>query len=97
MWMSWRGLYVYIFAFHKLWDSQLLIAASWALSIYFAYRRAWKPFNPVLGETFEMVNHGGVTFIAEQVSFLGHNSLISFLYSGWFFVAMSFYSLLYMA
>ncbi|KAH9672358.1 Oxysterol-binding protein-related protein 3A [Citrus sinensis] len=68
MWMSWRGLYVYIFAFHKLWDSQLLIAASWALSIYFAYRRAWKPFNPVLGETFEMVNHGGVTFIAEQVS-----------------------------
>lgn len=47
---------------------RLVYASSWALSIYFAYRRAWKPFNPVLGETFEMVNHGGVTFIAEQVS-----------------------------
>lgn len=47
---------------------RLVYASSWAISIYFAYRRAWKPFNPVLGETFEMVNHGGVSFIAEQVS-----------------------------
>ncbi|KAK4392251.1 Oxysterol-binding protein-related protein 3B [Sesamum angolense] len=30
--------------------------------------RTWKPFNPILGETYEMVNHGGITFIAEQVS-----------------------------
>ncbi|KAJ4704662.1 Oxysterol-binding family protein [Melia azedarach] len=47
---------------------RLVYSASWAISIYFAYRRAWKPFNPILGETFEMTNHGGVTFIAEQVS-----------------------------
>lgn len=45
-------------------------AASWAVSVYYAYQRAWKPFNPILGETYEMVNHGGVTFISEQVSHL---------------------------
>ncbi|CAL5368397.1 unnamed protein product [Camellia sinensis] len=27
-----------------------------------------KPFNPILGETYEMVNHGGVKFIAEQMA-----------------------------
>ncbi|KAF5954207.1 hypothetical protein HYC85_007063 [Camellia sinensis] len=42
--------------------------ASWAISVYYAYQRTWKPFNPILGETYEMVNHGGMTFIAEQVS-----------------------------
>ncbi|KAL6955438.1 Oxysterol-binding protein-related protein 3C [Sarracenia purpurea var. burkii] len=42
--------------------------ASWAISVYYAYQRTWKPFNPILGETYEMVNHGGITFIAEQVS-----------------------------
>ncbi|RYR70227.1 hypothetical protein Ahy_A03g016734 isoform A [Arachis hypogaea] len=30
--------------------------------------RTWKPFNPILGETYELVNHGGITFLAEQVS-----------------------------
>ena len=45
-----------------------LIAASWAISVYFAYQRTWKPFNPILGETYEMANHGGITFVAEQVS-----------------------------
>lgn len=44
-----------------------LIAASWAISVYYAYQRTWKPFNPILGETYEMSNHGGVAFIAEQV------------------------------
>ncbi|XP_022868698.1 oxysterol-binding protein-related protein 3C-like, partial [Olea europaea var. sylvestris] len=34
----------------------------------FAYQRTWKPFNPILGETYELVNHGGITFISEQVS-----------------------------
>lgn len=47
----------------------LLLAASWAISVYYAYQRTWKPFNPILGETYEMVNHGGISFIAEQVSF----------------------------
>eukprot|EP00268_Persea_americana_P009623 TRINITY_DN1384_c0_g1_i2.p1 TRINITY_DN1384_c0_g1~~TRINITY_DN1384_c0_g1_i2.p1 ORF type:complete len:458 (-),score=85.84 TRINITY_DN1384_c0_g1_i2:632-2005(-) len=47
---------------------QLVYATSWAISVYYAYQRTWKPFNPILGETYEMVNHGGITFIAEQVS-----------------------------
>ncbi|PKA48565.1 Oxysterol-binding protein-related protein 3A [Apostasia shenzhenica] len=46
---------------------RLAYASSWAISVYFAYQRTWKPFNPILGETYEMVNHGGITFIAEQV------------------------------
>lgn len=51
--------------FHFL-NSQIY-AASWAISVYFAYQRTWKPFNPILGETYEMTNHNGITFIAEQV------------------------------
>ncbi|GMH12269.1 hypothetical protein Nepgr_014110 [Nepenthes gracilis] len=47
---------------------RLVYASSWAVSVYFAYQRTWKPFNPILGETYEMVNHNGITFIAEQVS-----------------------------
>ncbi|XP_020271429.1 oxysterol-binding protein-related protein 3C-like [Asparagus officinalis] len=47
---------------------QLVYASSWAISVYYAYQRTWKPFNPILGETYEMVNHNGITFIAEQVS-----------------------------
>lgn len=51
--------------FH-FFNSQIY-AASWAISVYFAYQRTWKPFNPILGETYEMTNHNGITFIAEQV------------------------------
>nr|DAD26447.1 TPA_asm: hypothetical protein HUJ06_027915 [Nelumbo nucifera] len=47
---------------------RLVYASSWAISVYYAYQRTWKPFNPILGETYEMANHGGITFIAEQVS-----------------------------
>lgn len=47
------------------------MAASWAISVYYAYQRTWKPFNPILGETYEMVNHHGITFISEQVSIQG--------------------------
>ncbi|XP_051134320.1 oxysterol-binding protein-related protein 3C [Andrographis paniculata] len=47
---------------------RMVYAASWAVSVYFAYQRTWKPFNPILGETYEMANHGGITFISEQVS-----------------------------
>ncbi|GLJ44372.1 hypothetical protein SUGI_0930080 [Cryptomeria japonica] len=46
---------------------KMVYASSWAISIYSAYQRTWNPFNPILGETYEMVNHGGITFIAEQV------------------------------
>ncbi|XP_078428492.1 OSBP(oxysterol binding protein)-related protein 3C [Wolffia australiana] len=47
---------------------RMVYASSWAVSVYFAYQRTWKPFNPILGETYEMTNHRGITFIAEQVS-----------------------------
>jgi len=47
---------------------KMVYAASWAVSVYFAYQRTWKPFNPILGETYEMVNHQGIRFLAEQVS-----------------------------
>eukprot|EP01018_Ginkgo_biloba_P018978 Gb_14611 [translate_table: standard] len=47
---------------------KMVYASSWAISVYYAYQRTWKAFNPILGETYEMVNHGGITFIAEQVS-----------------------------
>jgi len=52
-----------------IWDLCLLVAATWFISVYYALQRTWKPFNPILGETYEMVNHGGITFISEQVSF----------------------------
>ncbi|CAL5388301.1 unnamed protein product [Camellia sinensis] len=47
---------------------RLVYASSFFISTYYALQRTWKPFNPVLGETYEMANHGGVAFIAEQVS-----------------------------
>ncbi|GBG60555.1 hypothetical protein CBR_g8578 [Chara braunii] len=47
---------------------RLVYAVTWAVSVYFAYQRAWKPFNPILGETYEMEGHNGTRFIAEQVS-----------------------------
>ncbi|MCL7038205.1 hypothetical protein MKW94_006799 [Papaver nudicaule] len=47
---------------------RMVYASSWALSVYFALSRPTKPFNPVIGETFEMVNHDGITYIGEQVS-----------------------------
>ncbi|KMT11089.1 hypothetical protein BVRB_5g111740 [Beta vulgaris subsp. vulgaris] len=47
---------------------RLVYASSFFISVYYAYQRTWKPFNPILGETYEMVNYGGITFIAEQVS-----------------------------
>ncbi|OVA16525.1 Oxysterol-binding protein [Macleaya cordata] len=47
---------------------RMVYASTWAISVYYALQRTWKPFNPILGETYEMVNHDGITFIAEQVS-----------------------------
>ncbi|QHO23283.1 Oxysterol-binding protein-related protein 3B [Arachis hypogaea] len=46
----------------------LVYASSWAVSVYYVYQRTWKPFNPILGETYEMVNHGGIIFLSKQVS-----------------------------
>ncbi|MBA0881588.1 hypothetical protein Goshw_019077 [Gossypium schwendimanii] len=47
---------------------RLVYASSWAISVYYAYQRTWKPFNPIIGETYELANHEGITFISEQVS-----------------------------
>eukprot|EP00250_Pteridium_aquilinum_P001314 c11524_g1_i1 orf=368-1708(+) len=47
---------------------KMVYATTWAVSVYYAYQRTWKPFNPILGETFEMANHLGINFISEQVS-----------------------------
>ena len=46
----------------------LVYASSWVVFVCYAYQRTWKPFNPILGETYEMANHGDITFILEQVS-----------------------------
>ncbi|MCL7043001.1 hypothetical protein MKW94_000495, partial [Papaver nudicaule] len=46
---------------------RMVYASTWAVSVYYGLQRTWKPFNPILGETHEMVNHGGITFLAEQV------------------------------
>ncbi|GAA0140027.1 transfer/carrier protein [Lithospermum erythrorhizon] len=46
---------------------RMVYATSWAISVYYAYQRTWKPFNPILGETYEMSNHADITFLAEQV------------------------------
>ncbi|KAL8459589.1 hypothetical protein ACS0TY_036912 [Phlomoides rotata] len=45
---------------------RMVYASTLAVSVYYAYQCPWKPFNPILGETYEMVNHGGVTFISER-------------------------------
>ncbi|CAI0427173.1 unnamed protein product [Linum tenue] len=47
---------------------RLVYAASFFISVYYAFQRTWKPFNPILGETYELTNHGGIRFISEQVS-----------------------------
>lgn len=47
---------------------RLVYTSSWAISMYYACQRTWKPFNPILGETYELTNHGGINFIAEQIS-----------------------------
>lgn len=48
----------------------VVIAASFFISVYYAFQRTWKPFNPILGETYELTNHGDLTFISEQVRYM---------------------------
>uniref|UniRef100_M4CZG6 Oxysterol-binding protein n=1 Tax=Brassica campestris TaxID=3711 RepID=M4CZG6_BRACM len=45
---------------------RMVYASTWAISVYYAYQRTWKPFNPILGETYEMTNHNGINFIADH-------------------------------
>uniref|UniRef100_A0A7S0RQA2 Oxysterol-binding protein n=1 Tax=Chlamydomonas leiostraca TaxID=1034604 RepID=A0A7S0RQA2_9CHLO len=42
--------------------------AAYCVSPFGAAERAWKPFNPILGETFELEIGNGVRYLAEQVS-----------------------------
>ncbi|CAI6005702.1 unnamed protein product [Closterium sp. NIES-64] len=49
-------------------NMRMVYTAAWAVSPYVAFSRTWKPFNPILGETFEFSNHNGITFVNEQVS-----------------------------
>ncbi|EFJ40057.1 oxysterol binding protein [Volvox carteri f. nagariensis] len=42
--------------------------AAYCVSPFGAAERAWKPFNPILGETFELAVGDNVRYLAEQVS-----------------------------
>mmetsp|Transcript_11385 Transcript_11385/g.19976 ORF Transcript_11385/g.19976 Transcript_11385/m.19976 type:complete len:456 (-) Transcript_11385:826-2193(-) len=42
--------------------------AAYCVSPFGSAERAWKPFNPLLGETFEVEGKNGVHYLAEQVS-----------------------------
>lgn len=46
---------------------RLLWVMGFAMGPYACMERTWKPFNPILGETFEL-EHEGIKFFAEQVS-----------------------------
>jgi len=47
---------------------RLALIAAFAVAPYAAAERVWKPFNPTLGETYEMVTDKGVHLVSEQVS-----------------------------
>ena len=50
--------------------TSLALVAAFLVSPYGCAERAWKPFNPVLGETFELEGDlvaGGGRYLAEQV------------------------------
>lgn len=40
--------------------------AGFCLGPFGSNERTWKPFNPILGETFELDGQNGVRFLAEQ-------------------------------
>ncbi|KAL6758390.1 oxysterol binding protein [Haematococcus lacustris] len=42
--------------------------AAYCVSPFGSAERAWKPFNPILGETFQVEVGNGVQYLAEQVS-----------------------------
>lgn len=43
------------------------LVAAFLVTPFGVAERAWKPFNPVLGETFEATAGNGVRYLAEQV------------------------------
>lgn len=57
---------------------RLALVAAFLVSPFGAAERTWKPFNPLLGETFEMEGVGnGVRFLAEQVRILQTSVLLA--------------------
>eukprot|EP00218_Dolichomastix_sp_CCMP3274_P008035 CAMPEP_0170144230 /NCGR_PEP_ID=MMETSP0033_2-20121228/13371_1 /TAXON_ID=195969 /ORGANISM="Dolichomastix tenuilepis, Strain CCMP3274" /LENGTH=450 /DNA_ID=CAMNT_0010380719 /DNA_START=58 /DNA_END=1410 /DNA_ORIENTATION=+ len=49
-------------------EERLALVTAFALGCYAANERTFKPFNPVLGETYECEPKPGVVYVAEQVS-----------------------------
>ena len=48
-------------------SKRLAWVLGFAMGPYGCMERTWKPFNPILGETFEIDLDRGVRFFAEQV------------------------------
>ena len=66
-------------------DVRLAKGTAFAVAVYSTMERAKKPFNPILGETFELKMNDGSTYLAEQVSHhppigAGHVKTKSFTY-----------------
>ena len=66
-------------------DVRLAKVTAFAVAVYSTMERAKKPFNPILGETFELKMNDGSTYLAEQVSHhppigAGHVKTKSFTY-----------------
>ena len=73
---SWYKLYqLHIDANTLRHPNPLPRAVAWAISVYTAHTRTWKPFNPILGETYEFTNFNNVWFVNEQVRTLPLNIL----------------------
>jgi len=49
-------------------DVRLAKVTAFAVAVYSTMERSKKPFNPILGETFELKMNDGSTYLAEQVS-----------------------------
>lgn len=49
-------------------EVRLAKVTAFAVAVYSTMERAKKPFNPILGETFELKMDDGSTYLAEQVS-----------------------------
>jgi Oxysterol-binding protein len=49
-------------------DLRMALVTAFCLGPFGANERTWKPFNPILGETFEIDMENGARFLAEQVS-----------------------------
>ncbi|CAD7703208.1 unnamed protein product [Ostreobium quekettii] len=47
---------------------RLALVAAFGVTPYGSSERPWKPFNPILGETFQLQCGNGVRFLSEQVS-----------------------------